>query len=203
VDVHETGGKKVIRTLVPRGEDPPYVVDDYKIYVRAESETGLAVRDEIVELVMRSPRTATQPPAPSMAAAEARAQPAPPESAADQDDKSPRTGVEIVSVEDRNGARYYAVRDLRNGNVVNNVTRKSARRLWAYAISRFSKLPADLTGVEVKWQGDLGVLRDYKQGKRDRYDLVQRTPDGIRYYFGVTDDGIHGAWKAFLGTEDD
>ncbi len=35
VDVHETGGKKVIRTLVPRGQDPPYVVDDYKIYVRA------------------------------------------------------------------------------------------------------------------------------------------------------------------------
>ncbi len=168
-----------------------------------EFETGLAVRDEIVELVMRSPRTTPQPQAISPDAAAVRSQPSTPETPAEQDDKSPRTGVEIVSVEDRNGARYYAVRDLRNGNVVNNVTRKSARRLWAYAISRFSKLPADLTGVDVKWQGDLGVLRDYKQGKRDRYDLVQRTPDGIRYYFGVTDDGIHGAWKTFLGTEDD
>jgi len=49
----ETAGKTILRVLVPRGEDPPYVVDDYKIYVRAESETSQAVRDEIVSLVGR------------------------------------------------------------------------------------------------------------------------------------------------------
>ena len=32
---------------------PPYAVDDNKIYVRSEAETGLAVRDEIVGLVLR------------------------------------------------------------------------------------------------------------------------------------------------------
>ena len=40
LDVHETGGKKIIRVLVPRGVDPPYAVDDNKIYVRSEAETG-------------------------------------------------------------------------------------------------------------------------------------------------------------------
>ncbi len=53
LDVKETGGKKIIRILIPRGEDPPYAVDDNKIYVRSEAETGLAVRDEIVGLVLR------------------------------------------------------------------------------------------------------------------------------------------------------
>ena len=56
VDVHDTGGKKILRVLVPRGENPPYAVDENKIYVRSETETGLAVRDEIVSLVMRSPK---------------------------------------------------------------------------------------------------------------------------------------------------
>ena len=53
IDAHETGKKTILRVLVPRGDDPPYVVDDYKIYVRAESETSQAVRDEIVSLVQR------------------------------------------------------------------------------------------------------------------------------------------------------
>ena len=53
LDIRETGGKKVIVVLVPRGIDPPYAVDDNKIYVRSEAETVLAVRDEIVGLVLR------------------------------------------------------------------------------------------------------------------------------------------------------
>ena len=55
LDVHETSSKKIIRVLVPRGDDPPYAVDDNKIYIRSEAETGLAVRDEIVGLVQRGP----------------------------------------------------------------------------------------------------------------------------------------------------
>ena len=53
IDAHDFKGKKIIRVLVPRGDDPPYALDDNKIYVRDESETGLAVRDEIVGLVLR------------------------------------------------------------------------------------------------------------------------------------------------------
>jgi hypothetical protein len=38
--------KKIIRVIIPRGDDPPDAVEDNKIYVRSEAETGLAVRDE-------------------------------------------------------------------------------------------------------------------------------------------------------------
>jgi hypothetical protein len=109
----------------------------------------------------------------------------------------------VVVVDEREGSRYYTMRDLRNGNVVKNVTRTSARRLWHYAITEYAKLPPDLSQVKVQWYGNLGLLYSHKQGKITRYDLVQRTPQGYRYYFGVTDDGIHGAWKLLVGAEDE
>jgi PHP family Zn ribbon phosphoesterase len=193
VDVQETAGKKIIRVLVPRGEDPPYAVDDNKIYVREESETALAVRDEIVQLVLRGKR--------APASAEPAPDPTPiPRSPAEKV-APPRTGVEIVAVETRNGERYFIMRDLRNGNVVKNVTASSARRLWHYAITEYSKLPEDLNQAPIQWDGDLGLLRKQRRGKIWRYDLAQKTPQGIRLYFGVTDDGIHGEWKKLVGQD--
>jgi hypothetical protein len=203
INEHSTGGKKVLRVLVPRGDDPPYVVDDYKIYVRGESETSQAVRDEIVSLVLRgkndrikqagkveiteSEKTVEGEEAPTEAVIE----------------MAPRTGVEVVSVEERDGGSFYTVRDLRNGNVVKNVTLKSARRLWHYALTQYARLPQDLAKAEIEWQGDYGLFRRGKQGKRPTYDLVQRTVKGYRYYFGVTDDGIHGPWKQLVGQEEE
>ena len=207
LDVHDMGGKKIIRVLVPRGDDPPYAVDDNKIYVRSEAETGLAVRDEIVGLVLRGPGHLTRvPPSTEVSAAPPIEIPHPhleavPVAAAGEE--SPRTGVEVVSVEERNEGRYYTMRDLRNGSVVKNVTRTSARQLWHYAITSHAKLPADLSQAGIQWQGDLGLIHTQKQGKSIRYDLVQHTPGGYRFYFGVTDDGIHGAWKSLVGQEDD
>lgn len=199
IDVHETQGKKVLRVLVPRGEDPPYAVDDSKIYVRGEGETALAVRDEIVELVLRGVReklgaasAPVVPPGP-----EPQGQAADPEASA-----IPRTGVEIVAVEERDGVRYFTLRDLRNGNVVKNVTRASARRLWRYAISHYDQLPKRWERAKVTWQGGRAVWRKYKQGKQWRYDLVWRTPEGVRVFFGVTEEGITGPWKAVVGLED-
>jgi hypothetical protein len=95
------------------------------------------------------------------------------------------------------------MRDLRNGNTVKNVTIRSARRLWHYAISEFTKLPGDLKKASIAWQGDLGVIQKQKRGNRMRYDLAQKTHDGIRVYFGVTEDGIHGDWKQLVGAEAD
>jgi hypothetical protein len=207
LDVMETGGKKIIRVLVPRGADPPYAVDDNKIYVRSEAETGLAVRDEIVGLVLRERayRPAEQPAEASRAVQAAeKGQPARealPEHA--QADMAPRTGVEVVSVEERNGGRYFTMRDLRNGNVVKNVTPGSARRLWHYAITSYSKLPGELSQARIQWQGPFGLINRHKQGKTTRYDLVQRVAKGYRYFFGVTEDGIHGPWRALLGQEED
>jgi hypothetical protein len=212
LDVHETGGKKVLRVLVPRGDDPPYAVDDSKIYVRSEAETGLAVRDEIVGLVKRAqhnfPALPEQPVSLEELGrtgqvadrAETKLEPAVEE---DETNAPPRTGVEVVTVDERNGGRYYTMRDLRNGNVVKNVTRTSARRLWHYAITSYAKLPGDILQADVQWQGNLGLLNSHKQGKGTRYDLVQRTPEGFRYYFGVTEEGIHGPWKQLVGQEDE
>jgi Schlafen, AlbA_2 len=204
LDIHDIGGKKVIRILVPRGDDPPYAVDDNKIYVRSEAETALAVRDEIVDIVQRglSPRlVSAEPmeikPGVEIEAAQETVQ------VVTEVEAPPRTGVEVVSYDEREGARYFTMRDLRNGNVVKNVTRTSARRLWHYAITRFSRYPEDLSQAGIHWQGNLGLVHSEKQGKSMRYDLVQRTPQGYRYYFGVTEDGIHGPWADLVGQEDE
>ncbi|HUS84682.1 MAG TPA: RNA-binding domain-containing protein [Anaerolineales bacterium] len=190
VDTMETRGKTVIRLRIPQGDDPPYAVNDNKVYVRDEAETGLAVRDEIVNLVHRVPRVKPEVPEKLEVTEEPLA-----------GIQHPRTGVEIVGSEERNGIQYYTMRDLRNGNVVKNVTQTSARRLWHYAISEFRKLPEDLKGAEVSWRGDLGVLKQQKRGTRMRYDLVQKTAQGHRVYFGVTEDGIHGDWKTLVEPE--
>ena len=63
-------------------------------------------------------------------------------------------------------------------------------------------MPKDLKLLKVKWEGDLGLLEVLKHGKSVRYELVQKTPDGFRYYYGVTDDGIHGAWKQVVGLDE-
>ncbi len=204
IDVHEISGKKIIRVLIPRGDEAPYAVDDNKIYIRTEAETGLAVRDEIVGLVLRSPRA--QPPVvetPEKPAQPVREAPVEAKPSHPKVDPAPRTGVEVVSVEERNGGRYYTMRDLRNGEVVKNVTRNSARRLWHYAITSYANLPADRGQLNIQWQGDYGLLRQQKQGQNQRYDFIQRVGGGYRYYFGVTEDGLHGPWKELLGQEDE
>ena len=118
-------------------------------------------------------------------------------------ESTPRTGVEVVKVDERDGISYYTMRDLRNGNEVKNVTRVSARRLWHYAITEFDQLPTDLSKVKIQWQGKIGLLGVQRQGKNVRYNLVERTPKGYRLYFGVTEDGIHGRWKALVGSDEE
>lgn len=202
LDVQSAGGKKILRILIPRGVDPPYAVDDNKIYLRAESETGLAVRDEIVEMVLRGKREKIVVDSPPLTPQTETRDFYPLIEKEPEPELSPRTGVEIVSVEKRGGVNYYTVRDLRNGNKVKNVTQKSARKLWHQAITRFSKLPEDMDQLNIQWYGNLGLLETLKYGKGVRYELVQRTPEGYRYYFGVTDDGIHGAWKQVVGLDE-
>ncbi|HHS97219.1 MAG TPA: PHP domain-containing protein [Chloroflexi bacterium] len=181
-DVQETQGKKVVRVIVPRGSDPPYAIDDNKIYVRSESETGLAVRDEIVNLVRR----ALMPQQQMEELPAGRVEP-------------PRTGVEIVATEERQGVLYHTMRDLRNGNVVKNVTRKSARKLWRYAITQAEDNPVNPD--QLKWEGDIALIRKREWGGQARYDLAQREEGKVRIYYGVTEDGIHGPWARLVGLE--
>jgi hypothetical protein len=205
IDTHETSGKKILRILIPRGDDPPYAVDDNKVYVRDEAETGLAVRDEIVSLVLRNSMVRQAPEGkPEAEKLPATAEETQGPIAHERDgDSPPRTGVEVVKVDERDGTSYYTMRDLRNGNEVNNVTRVSARRLWHYAITEFDQLPTDISKVKIQWQGKIGLLGVQRQGKNIRYNLVERTAKGYRLYFGVTEDGIHGRWKALVGSDEE
>ncbi|TAK14947.1 MAG: PHP domain-containing protein [Anaerolineae bacterium] len=204
VDVHQTEGKSILRVLVPRGENAPYAVDESKIYIREEMETSLAVRDEIVNLVLRGQTLGLQPVAPDVIrqpVALAAKAPAEPASGVDRP-RPPRTGVEIVSVSERDGQKYYTLKDLRNGSEVSNVTVKSARRLWHYAITKHAELPTDVKRSVGEWRGNLGVLRRYKHGANERFDLVQLDSESPRFYFGVTEDGIDGEWRALLGLDE-
>ena len=203
-EVQETEGKKVIQVMIPKGDDPPYAVDDNKIYLRTETETGMAVRDEIVDMVLQGKKQQLGENAP------VQADPLPIFSSKDAGDTKtkdevdsdeqapPRTGVEIVSVDKRGGENYFTVRDLRNGSMVKNVTLKSSRKLWHYAISQYSKLPAKIEKMDITWQGDMGLVTQKKRGNYNSYDLIQRTSDGYRHYYGVTDDGIHGTWEGLI-----
>jgi hypothetical protein len=89
------------------------------------------------------------------------------------------------------------MKDLRNGNVVHNVTQQSARKLWQYAIDQSLKEP--VTPEKVSWKGDIGLVKRLKRAGKWRYDLVQRDRDGkLHVYYGVTEDGIHGPWRGFI-----
>jgi hypothetical protein len=199
IDVHETQVKKVLQISVPVGHDPPYVIDENKIYIRDETDSNLAVRDEIVALVKRSldikPELAA-PPA-DEAQPEAAVVPAPQNGTPPE----PKTGVEIISVEERKGKNYYTLRDLRNGNVVHNVTRQSARKLWQYALMEHESHMVDPSKIE--WHGDIGLWKKYKRAGQVRFDLLQRGPDSnLHIYYGVTEDGIHGPWQKLIDTND-
>jgi hypothetical protein len=208
IEVLKSQGRNVLQLIVPRGSDVPYALESSHIYIRSENETGLAVRDEIVQLVrdaLAVEFAATVPVVPSEPLPikphavpaeekpEAHAEPVAPAIA------PPRTGVELVSSEVRKGVRYYSVRDLRNMRIVHNVTLASARRLWQYAIEEAEKNPCDPKKVE--WVGDIGVWKKYKRGGKERQDLVQRVGDKLFVYYGVTEDGIHGPWRKLVEGE--
>lgn len=207
IDVLETHGKPVIRIQVPRGNEPPYAIDDNKIYVRDEEETSLAVRDEIVQLVLQNIGQRGGEAASALSSAHTNVSPSLPVEApaasdtiADSKIEAPRTGVEILATEERKGATYHMMRDLRNGNVVKNVTRQSARRLWHYAITEKELNPVQPDKVE--WHGEIGLWKRYKHSGSIRYDLVQRDNGEMRVYYGVTFDGMHGPWQVFAGEEE-
>jgi hypothetical protein len=203
LDSQKIGSKSVVRIIVPRGSEVPYALDGTQIYVRSENETSLAVRDEIVNLVRdvlavefaarpeeaASSETGTPPELPL----EPVAPPALPA-------LPPRTGVQVIPTEKRRGETQYSVRDLRNNRLIHNVTRSSARKLWQYAISEYEEHPID--PARVKWLGDIGLCSAHKRAGKVRYDLVQRDSAGqLHIYYGVTEDGIHGPWKALIESE--
>ena len=202
-----------MRIRVPRGPDVPYAIDENKIYVRDETETSLAVRDEIVQLVQRAmlsnmPMSAMPPSLPpsseTMVLPQVTAHQTGEFSTVEVPEGGatpPLTGVEIASTEERNGKFYHTMHDLRNGSVVRNVTRASARRLWHYAITEHENQTFDPRAVH--WVGDIGLIKRYERGNEIRYDLAHRQNGQTRIYYGVTVEGLHGAWQVFAEAEDE
>ncbi len=184
----ETHGQQVLQLSIPLGEDVPYAIDGTTIYLRQEAETNIAMRDEIVSLVWRAGQGGQAPSSDDTTEASA-------EKPLGVD--PPGTGVQIIETAEQKGTLYHTMKDLRNGNVVRNVTRSSARKLWRYAITEHESNP--IHEERVQWHGNLGIWKSSKRAGKVRYDLVQRMPDGqFHVYYGVTEDGIDGVWREFL-----
>lgn len=224
-EIFQSEGVNLLRLSVPEGNEKPYCLDGSKFYVRNDTETDLAVRDEIVALVKESLGVAQEPVPAAKPATEAangdrsgrrrrRRKPARQSQAGNGDSSSseagpeepdskqldpfylPQVGVEIVDSTSRNGVTFYSIRDLRNGHVVKNVTRKSARKLWNYAIAQHEDNP--VSPKQVQWKGDVGLVRVEKRVGKVRYDLALREGGQIRVFYGVTEDGMEGPWAAFV-----
>ena len=210
----------VLRVRIPKGEDRPYCLDDSKFYVRDGSETSLAVRDEIIALITevlqeqsaqkqdqkaagsrggrrssRSRRSSTNGSGDKAGATTAT------ESKGDPEDAFylPQVGVEIVESTERNGRKFHSIRDLRNGHIITNVTRKGARKLWNYAIQQHEDKP--VRADKIKWEGNIGVVRSENRAGKVRFDLALREGEKIRIFYGVTDEGMEGAWSTFVQDE--
>ncbi len=238
LDIFQSEEVQVLRLRVPKGNDRPYCLDDNKFYVRDETETSLAVRDEIVALVREVLESASvaqpSPQETSTAAAVSRGKPEyrdrrrgrgrlgeePSDNdkvtegatslaevdtlgeASQSDDAFylPQIGVEIVETGDRSGHHFYSVRDLRNGHIIKNVTRRGARKLWNYAIQQHEDNPINQRKIE--WRGNIGLVRAEKRAGKTRYDLALREGERVRVFYGVTDDGMEGDWTVFVQEEE-
>jgi len=198
IDNIRSQGKTIVRVTIQPGREIPYAIDANNFYVRDESETNLAVRDEIVRLIeLGKTRQGVQA---DMGVQGQQPVPAPviPEPVpARHHAEPPRTGVEVVKSENRQGTIYHTVRDLRNGNMIQNVTRSSARKLWHYAISETEAGTVD--PKKLNWANDMALIKARKKGGQTWYDLALRDGDTVHVYYGVTDSGLNDEWMALLG----
>ncbi|HRW05965.1 MAG TPA: putative DNA binding domain-containing protein [Caldilineaceae bacterium] len=225
-DTLQSNDVNVLRLRVTKGDNRPYCLDDNKFYVRDETDTSLAVRDEIVALIQevleeddadkssrgggnnsrgnnrRGGRGSNRSQMKSGTnGSQASSSSAGSSATSDPEDAFylPQVGVEIVESEERNGRKYHSIRDLRNGHIITNVTRKGARKLWNYAIQQHEDKP--VRSDKVNWKGNVGVVRSENRAGKQRFDLALREGEQIRVFYGVTDEGMEGAWEVFIPEE--
>lgn len=202
IDTLPSKNKQVVRITVQPGQEIPYAIDNYQFYVRDDDETNLAVREEVVRLVSRSlqqedpielaPLPVEPPTLPKPTKQNGSSTRSTPKKI-----EPPRTGVEIVDSEKRKNVMYHTVRDLRNGNLIQNVSKSSARKLWHYAISQSEE--GKPNPKQIKWQGNMSVISRREKGDNVWYDLALRDNDDIHIYYGVTDSGLNDEWLALVG----
>ena len=99
------------------------------------------------------------------------------------DPVAPTTGIEVLDSYEQDGIRYYTLRDLRYHKLIHNVTKTTDRRIWRAAIAQREK--GDLDESAVRWKGDYGLWRSYRQRAGDRrYDLVYRGDGDPAFFSG-------------------
>jgi hypothetical protein len=206
VDTLPSKKKQVVRITVQPGRAIPYAIDNYQFYVRDDDETSLAVRDEVVRLVHRGSQQAelsqevvTTPSVEQTAVVNVKPtkQNGSNSRSTSKKIEPPRTGVEIVNSEKRKGIMYHTVRDLRNGNLIQNVTKSSARKLWHYAIAQAEDKQPD--PKHIKWQDNMAVINKREKGDNTWYDLALRDNEDVHFYYGVTDSGLNDEWLNLVG----
>lgn len=176
------GSGDVLRIEVRAVQAPPYLMRGGVIFVRRDCETVPAARSEMLQLARRAFAEGATSPLDN-----------------GQDLALPRSGVEVVTVQRRNGEWQYEIRDLRT---TPGIVRERSQGLWAYAIDRHEDLRdgrVDLQ-AQIKWAGRLGLWRSYRQGNRTKYDLVHRDANGVidHVFYGVSDWGLSDAWQVLL-----
>jgi hypothetical protein len=113
------------------------------------------------------------------------------------DPNAPTTGIEVLESFESDGKRYYTLRDLRYHKLIYNVTKDTDRRMWRAAIQQREK--GELDADSVRWKGDFGLWRSYRQRSGDRrYDLVYMGDGDPRVFYGVSEAGMSGPWRALL-----
>ena len=153
-------------------------------------------RDEVLELAA----LVTGQPSATAALPEHAAEPnglALYEEDSEPDPMTPTTGIEVLESFESEGVRYYTLRDLRYHKIIYNVTKDTDRRMWRAAIQQREK--GELDTDSVRWQGDFGLWRSYRQRSGDRrYDLVYMGDGDPRVFYGVSEAGMDGPWRALL-----
>lgn len=246
-------GKPVLVLDVAEGTHKPYAVAPGGIFVRRDTESAPATRDEIVAMVTGGPLPGPSPQTSQPVKAASAPQAAPPRVTAPQsaarpatakpearsakpatvtklppapvktnsngyaeaakplsqpmlevyeeeiapDPVTPTTGIEVLDAIEQDGVRYYSLRDLRYHKLIHHVTKSTDRRLWRSAIAQREKGILDESSV--RWNGDFGLLRSYRQRSGDRrYDVVFRGDGDPRIFFGVSEAGMTGRWQSLL-----
>ncbi len=263
IEILETQGVKVLAIQVPKGSERPYCLDEFKFYIRDETDTNMAVRDEIVALVRevidaerkqserssnnsrqsssgrnrnnrgrggrgsgsgdsrnsdnrqggrrndnrndsRNTGSGSNGQSNKQGQNQQRNSTSSANTPSTKGDSSdafylPQIGVEIIESTNRKNPSH-SIRDMRNGNVIKNVTRKGSRKLWNYAIQQHED--KTINSRKVDWRGNIGVVHVDRRAGKVRYDLALRENGNVRVFYGVTEDGMEGRWSVFIQDED-